>query len=235
LQGKENERTRWGTLGARLTMVLLALCVALAAVLGAQAARAQDAVISAGPDDAGPPQLVARKPTLALLPMVVHSNEDPNYLRQGLSDMLTARFTKDAVIDVIPIEDAGRATTELDEALETARSVNAEYVVFGSFTRFGQGASLDVQTAATAAGPDGDTLREIFVHSGSIGAVIPDLDDLVGKVTRFAVGDYVPPAAAAETAGGLATGPRPGAASSAELLRRIEALEAQVKALEAGG
>jgi len=203
------------------------VAVAVAALLGAAAARAQ----APEPEDA--PQLVAAKPRLALLPMVVHSNEDPNYLRQGLSDMLTARFTKEAVVEVIPIEDASRATIDLEEALETARNVGAEYVVFGSFTRFGQGASLDVQTAAIAAGPDGETLREIFVHSGSIGAVIPDLDDLVGKVTQFAVGDYESSSAASDGAAGTAP-PAARAAAPSDLLRRIEALEAEVQALKTG-
>lgn len=168
------------------------------------------------------------KPKLALLPMVVHSNESPDYLRQGLSDMLTARFTKENLIEVMPVADPAKATIDIDAALETAKEMGAEFVVFGSFTRFGQGASLDVQTAALASGPDGETLREIFVHSGSIGEVIPDLDDLVGKITRFATGGEGPSAADAQSS---AAG---GAPSRSELLRRIEALEAQMQALQAG-
>lgn len=219
----DHEKSRLGALGKWCTLVALAVAVIAAAMLGAAAARAEEP--PAEPEQ----RLVARKPTLALLPMVVHSNEDPEYLRQGLSDMLTARFTKDAMVDVIVIEDSARATTDLDSAIDTARDAGAEYVLFGSFTRFGQGASLDVQTAATAAGPDGDTLREIFVHSGSIGAVIPDLDDLVGKVTRFTVGEDAPSAADDEGGGAVAAGR---GAASADLLRRIEALEAQVRAMQ---
>ena len=189
-------------------------------LLGAPASWAQDQAN----------EVAAAKPKLALLPMVVHSNERPDYLRQGLSDMLSARFTKENVIDVISVDDEGKATTNLDEALDTARELGAEYVVFGSFTRFGQGASLDVQTAAIAEGPDGDTLREIFVHSGSIGAVIPDLDDLVGKISRFALGEYEP-----ASAPGVGDAPAAAAAPGrTDLIRRIEALEAQVQALEAG-
>lgn len=177
------------------------------------------------------PGAAAARPKVALLPMVVHSNERPDYLRQGLSDMLTARFTKENVVDVIPVDDPNKATTDVDEALETARDMGAEFVVFGSFTRFGQGASLDVQTAALAEGPDGDTLREIFVHSGSIGAVIPDLDDLVGKITRFTIGEEVAGEGDSGTAAAPAAGTA-GAPSRSDLLRRIEALEAQMQALQ---
>jgi outer membrane protein insertion porin family len=185
-------------------------------------------VVAAGPPAA---PAVRAKPKLVLLPMVVHSNESPDYLRQGLSDMLTARFTKENLIDVIAVADPGKATIDVDEALETAKDMGAEFVVFGSFTRFGQGASLDVQTAALASGPDGETLREIFVHSGSIGEVIPDLDDLVGKITRFATGGEGLPASAA--GGGAAAAP--GQPSRSDLLRRIEALEAQMQALQPAG
>ena len=206
--------------GPRLRGACVALVLACAAVVAASsAAWAQDEAAEVAP----------HRIKLALLPMVVHSNERADYLRQGLSDMLTARFTRENVVDVIPVDDERKATIDLDTALETARDLGADFVVFGSFTRFGQGASLDVQTAAIAEGPDGDTLREIFVHSGSIGEVIPDLDDLVGKVTRFAIGEYVPvgfgPGINAAEAG-------PAGPSRADLLRRIEALEGQMQAVQ---
>jgi len=173
------------------------------------------------------------KPTLLLLPIVVHSSENPDYLRQGLSDMLASRFVQDGNFEIQRVEDARRATTRLTDALEAARDEGTDYVLFGSFTRFGEGASLDMQAAATAEGEQGETLREIFVHSGSIGEVIPDLTDLVGKVTRFAIPSYRPgPASVGQAPGG-------GAAASREeisdLRRRISALEQSIRALEQAG
>ncbi len=47
-----------------------------------------------------------------------------------------------------------------------------------------------MQCASAAAGAR-EPLREIFVHSGSIGDIIPDLDELAGKVSRFARGETV--------------------------------------------
>ena len=88
---------------------------------------------------------------IAVLPIVVHSSEDPEYLRAGLADMLASRLEQSRAFDVVRIEDAKKATTSLSQALESGRSVNADFVLFGSFTRFGQGASLDMHCAATRA------------------------------------------------------------------------------------
>lgn len=177
---------------------------------------------------------------IALIPVVVHSSEDPGYLRAGLRDMLVSRLEQGGTLEVALVKDPGRATTDLNEALVTARELQADFVLFGSFTRFGQGASLDMQCAATQ-GVDGrPPLRQIFVHSGDIAAMIPDLDELVGKVARF-VGQFgAEVAAGAPPASPSGSGPSDGSAlaggpggdpSTPELLLRIEALEEKVRTL----
>ena len=171
------------------------------------------------------------KPTLLLLPIVVHSSENPEYLRAGLADMLASRFIQAGSFEITRIDEPGKAPTRLADALDAAREEGTDFVLFGSFTRFGEGASLDMQAAATAEGEEGQTLREIFVHSGSIGQVIPDLTDLVGKVTRFAIPGFEPAPAAAAPTGGAA----PRRDDLADLRRRIAALEQAVQALEQGG
>ncbi len=176
-----------------------------------------------------PAALAKDKPKLLLLPVIVHSSESPDYLRAGLADMLASRFIQAGNFEVVLLDDPTKATTRIPVALAIAREEGADFVLFGSFTRFGEGASLDMQAAATAEGEDGQTLREIFVHSGSIGEVIPDLKDLVGKVTRFAIPEYTPaPAAVAPST--APAGRRDD--NTAELRRRISALEQAVRALE---
>jgi TolB-like protein len=164
---------------------------------------------------------------IALLPMVVHSAEPPGYLRRGLSDMIASRMERVPDLDVVRIDNSKASTTNLAKALETAREAKAEFVLFGSFTRFGTGASLDVQCAGTGQGGE-EPLREIFVHSGSIGDVIPDLDDLVGKVARFIVADYTE-RIAARSGGGNAD--LPSTRATKQLEDRIAALERDLKAL----
>jgi hypothetical protein len=141
--------------------------------------------------------------------------------------MMMARFQQAGQFDLIEIEDPAMATTELREAVEAGRSVGADFVLFGSFTRFGEGASLDMHAASTSAEGEEGALREIFVHSGRIGEVIPDLDDLVGKVARFAIEDFSPRSSSADTP---SNGER--LAERAELEERVRKLEESVEALQ---
>ena len=164
-------------------------------------------------------------PKLLLLPFVVHSAEDPEYVRGGLSDMLSARFARIGGIDLIREDDPEKGTSSLDEALTTARERGADYVLFGSFTRFGKGASLDVHCAPTATDQAQEPLREIFVHSGSIGEIIPDLDELAGKVSRFARGEVI------ERSAGAAVSLGAPAREFEDLARRVAELEALVEDL----
>jgi len=183
-------------------MKTAAVLVALACVIGAGPARSAALV------------------RIAILPIVVHSADDPTYLRNGLADMLASRIEQAGGFEVIRVDDVSRATTRLVRAVTIGREVDAQFVLFGSFTRFGTGASLDMQCVSTRDDFEADTLREIFVHSGSIGEVIPDLEDLVGKVGRFAIE-------------GFGAEPVPAAAPPApEVTATDEGLAARIQALE---
>ena len=170
------------------------------------------------------------EPKLLLLPIVVHSAEDPAYLREGLNDMLTARLARIGSLNLIQPDGkvAERGTSDLEKARALGLKAGADFVLFGSFTRFGQGASLDVQCLPISKGRSAEPLREIFVHSGSIGEIIPDLDDLAGKVSRFARGELIP----AKTAGAAGAGAAAVPAAELQNLRgRVAALEAALERL----
>jgi len=170
----------------------------------------------------------ARKPRLLMLPIIVHSAEPPDYVRGGLADMLSARFARTGALELVRVDDPARGTTQLDQAIAAGQRADADYVLFGSFTRFGKGASLDVQCSPVVPDASREPLREIFVHSGSIGEIIPDLDELVGKVSRFARGEAV------VIAGGRAgrpPGPTAAGSDLVDLRERIESLEATVTEL----
>jgi outer membrane protein insertion porin family len=177
---------------------------------------------------AGQAAAAGSTPKLLLLPIVVHSAEDPAYLREGLSDMLKARLDRIGAIDIVMPDANASGTTQLGRARDAARKAGADYVLFGSFTRFGQGASLDVQCASADPSGPREPLREIFVHSGSIGDIIPDLDELAGKVSRFARGEAVV-SSVPSTAPGVGVSVRDYQA----LLARVAALEKSLAALRA--
>lgn len=167
---------------------------------------------------AGPPMRVA------LLPIVVHAaSAESEYLSEGLAEMLAARLEQSSDISVIRVESNAR-TTKQAAALEVGRSAGADYVVFGSFTQFGSGASLDVRCARVPAQGEGDgeAARRVFVQSGSLGEIIPKLDTLVAKLRRHVSGRD---ALVAQGTGAPAAGD---GKALADLRQRVDALERAV-------
>ena len=166
------------------------------------------------------PSWAGATPRVAILPVVVHSaSPNPSYLSDGLADMLAARLEQLGGMRVVREEGDQTATTRLDQAVARGDALKADYVVFGSFTQFGDGASLDLQCAPVQ-GPDPAAARSLFVQSGAIGEIIPKLDDVADKVAYYVLG---------ETAAKSAVGERTrNAAPLKDLVGRIDALERAV-------
>jgi len=159
-------------------------------------------------------------PRIAILPLVVHSAApDPTYLSDGLADMLAARLEQIGGMRVMRDEESKAATTRLDQAVERGGSLSVDYVVFGSFTQFGDGASLDLQCAPVKS-QDAAAARTLFVQSGAIGEIIPKLDDVADKIAYYVLGETQAKAAIDERARN--------AAPLRDLLDRVDALERTV-------
>ena len=128
---------------------------------------------------------------IALLPVSVHaSGEESGYLQSGLSEMLAARL--DQYEGVVVIRAASEAGPPVDAAAAraAARAAGADFVLYGAFTRFGDGASLDMRCARVEVGGDGVDAeaapRRVFIPSGTL--VELQLDTLAQKVARYAFG-----------------------------------------------
>lgn len=170
-------------------------------------------------------------PRVALVPIVVHSSaSEPHYLSDGLAEMLSARLEKSGEISVIRVESESGPTTRLGSVLELGRSVGADFVIYGSFTQFGQGASLDVRCAPlNGSGPNPE--RRIFIQSGTVAEIIPQLDELAQKVERYVTKGAAPVSPPPPDPEPAAAAPTPSAVSAESyesLLRRVDALERKV-------
>jgi TolB-like protein len=176
---------------------------------------------------AAPAGAQAARVRVALLPVIVHSTEQGDYLQRGISDMLGTRLERNAAVSVVRVQDAAKATLDPEAARRAAQAAGAAYAVFGSFTQFGDGASLDLR-CVSAQGTGGDDARSIFVQAGSIGEIIPQLDEIADRVARYVVspGAAAPPVAA----GPGATGPRAPAAPARQ--GEVDALRSRVERLE---
>ena len=92
---------------------------------------------------------VAAPVRAALLPIAVHSaDEGSAYLSAGLAEMISARLEQSGSVSVVLVPGEAVATSEVAKAIEAGKAAGVDYVVFGAFTQFGAGASLDVQCAA---------------------------------------------------------------------------------------
>jgi len=154
--------------------------------------------------------------TVAILPVVVHALEDQAYLREGLADMLASRLGQQPGIGVVRVNDPAKATLDPAAARAAGQAAGAQWVLYGSFTRFGEGASLDMQCIPVAA-PGDPGPRSIFVQSGQIAELIPRLDAVAERVAAHVTGREGPAV--------RAPGARPDGAELDELRRRIDVLE----------
>jgi hypothetical protein len=166
---------------------------------------------------------------VAMLPVVVNSNSsETDYLSSGIADMLSARLERTGEISIVRL-DAG--TTDSAKAVEAASKVEASFVVYGSYTQFGDGASLDIRCAPVdVAASDGS--RRVFIQAGSPGEIIPKLDDLSVSMASYLVG-------AAVSSPPVLEYPTPSANNSsqqavADLQRRVADLERVIFNRKAG-
>ncbi|MFP8879009.1 MAG: hypothetical protein VCE43_05835 [Myxococcota bacterium] len=157
---------------------------------------------------------------VAMLPVVVNSNDsETGYLSRGIADMLSARLERSGEIAIVRLEDG---STDQETAVEAASEVNASFVVFGSYTQFGDGASLDLRCAPVD-GVREEGARRVFIQAGSPGEIIPKLDDLSVRVTRYLVGAAVSAPPVSENSTRAAT--KPATQSTGDLQRRVAELE----------
>jgi TolB-like protein len=192
----------------------------------------------------GLPSLAWAGVRIAMAPISVHAaGSDSAYLSTGLREMLSARLDQYDGVRVIRLGAPDPAAAGREAAVEAGREAGADYVVFGSFTRFGEGASLDLSCVSLSQAPEADAMEEevrrVFIHSGKLGEIIPQLDTLAEKIARYAQsGDGSgggSSAAAAEVGEGTAADVKEESAEMEGLKRRVEALERAVYAPVASG
>ena len=94
----------------------------------------------------------AAKPFKVLvLPFNIHSEKDLSFLQKGVQDMLSSRLSLEDKVVLISKEEVSRAIKDLPEpinqetAFSLATKLEADYVLFGSLTVFGESISTDAR------------------------------------------------------------------------------------------
>ena len=120
---------------------------------------------------------------VAILPFLIHSQENLDYLRDGMYDVLASRLTADGRIEIIERNTVERTLYEerpmrLDEevAKRIGMRVSADYVVLGSVTKIGDFISLDARLISIS-----EDKPPLGVYTQTKG-----VDDLMAKIGDFA-------------------------------------------------
>jgi len=120
---------------------------------------------------------------VAILPFMIYSQENLDYLREGINDILTSRITVEGRIAVMErsiVEQAlyEEKPTRLDEAAATkiGMKIGADYVVLGSITKVGDYISLDARLVSIT--EEKPPLTAFTQHKG--------IDDVMVKIGDFA-------------------------------------------------
>jgi len=123
------------------------------------------------------------KNTVAVLPFSVHSAENIDYVRQGISDMLASRISVSDRIDVIgrdtvqaALQEKGGKEIASADAVALGKKLTADFVVWGSITKIGSSLSIDARMVDVATGK---TAVNTY-------AQCPTMDDVIPKVNEFA-------------------------------------------------
>lgn len=120
---------------------------------------------------------------VAILPFIIHSQENLDYLREGINDILTSRITVEGRIIVIERTVVERILYEMrpmrldeDVAKQVGTRAGADYVVLGSITKIGNYISLDARLISIT--EDKPPLGAYTQHKG--------IDDVMLKIGDFA-------------------------------------------------
>ena len=120
---------------------------------------------------------------VAILPFMIHSQENLDYLREGINDILTSRITVEERVVVMERSVVERALYEekpmrLDEtaAAKIGMRVGADYVVLGSITKVGEYISLDARLISIT-----EEKPPVTVYTQQKG-----IDDVMVKIGDFA-------------------------------------------------
>ena len=160
---------------------------------------------------------------VALLPLAVHaSGPEATHLQDGLAEMIASRLDQYEGVRVVRPALDGAPPVDAAGARDAADASGADFVLYGSFTRFGDGASLDLRCVRVAGSEEvAIDDRRLFIQSGSLGQIIPQLDTLAQKVARYALATATTPAVRGEDEGEGAAASDTAVADFEALVRRV--------------
>ena len=132
---------------------------------------------------AAPSLWAKEKNSVAVLPFSVHSAENIDYVRRGISDILSSRISVSEKIEVISpdalltaLKETGGKELAMADIYSLGKKLNADFVVWGSITKIGNSLSIDGK------------LFDISAYKAAVAFVaqIQNMDDVIPQINDFA-------------------------------------------------
>ncbi len=130
---------------------------------------------------------------VAVVPFKINAAKDLSFLRDGIVDMLSSRLSWEGKVQVVSRDEVQKLAPfgSLTEAAarEIGKKLNADYVLFGSLTVFGDSVSIDARmTDVTGAKPT----MTFFNQANNLGEVIPKINQFAQDINQKIFGRALP-------------------------------------------
>ncbi len=140
---------------------------------------------------------------VAILPMKIHSAENLGFMQEGLLDMLSSRVELEGRVAVLEKGPVKKAFEQVEGEMSEEKAkkiglwVEADFVIFGSLTKLGDSASLDLKVVGVKEGKPGFS---VFVQAKKMEEIVASVDELARKVDEKILGYPLKPQVAAKPA-----------------------------------
>jgi len=131
---------------------------------------------------------------IAVLPFTMNADRDLSFLQSGIVDMLNSRLAWKGKVQIIEkgavkkAVDTAPGPLDKEKALKVGRALEADYVILGSLTVFGDSVSIDAKILDVA---KSDELVTAFDQSKGMDGVIPTVNQFAEDINAKIMGKEV--------------------------------------------
>jgi TolB-like protein len=167
------------------------------------------------------------KYTVTILPFTLNSADNIDYVKKGISEMLTTRIS---VPNKIEVTDKDAVATEIKkskikeitlvDAYNLGKKLKSDYIVWGSITKIGNSLSIDGKLIDIVASKSD---IGIFTQSQNLDEIMPKINDFSQRIVQHILGTSSTQAAPAVVATGPSRPIAPGVSRETQIIAGMKA------------
>ncbi|MBC2694695.1 MAG: hypothetical protein HF982_05365 [Desulfobacteraceae bacterium] len=137
----------------------------------------------------------AKQYRVVIIPFKINAEKDMTFLKNGVFDMLSSRLSSGENVEIVGRQDTEKIVKTVEgilnegKAREVGAKLEADYVLFGSLTIFGDSVSIDSKIVDVTG--DRETLVS-FNQTRGIGEVVPEINAFAKDINEKVFGLVMP-------------------------------------------